>query len=105
MHPLDDKLSRLLSSAGRSAAQDAPPPALTQQMEDAAIRAWRGTLGRSLRGRFDGLLAPGLAFAGAAVALALALSFQDLTDPRDNALNIDLEGMIADSPTQLALLP
>lgn len=105
MHPLDDQLSRLISSASRLAATDAPPAPLTQQMEDAVIRAWRGALGRTLRGRFDGLLAPGLAFAGAAMALALILNFQDLADSRDSAQNADLERLIADSPTQLALLP
>jgi len=105
MHPNDDQLSRLLSSAGRSAAKDSPPPALTQQMEDAVIRAWRGALGHTVRGRFDGLLGPGLAFAGAVMALALALNFQELADFNDNALNAELERMIVDSPTQLALLP
>jgi hypothetical protein len=93
-----------LSSAARESADDAAPPVLTQSMEDAVIRAWRGALGRA-RGRFEGLLAPGLAFAGAAVALAVILNFTGLADYRDNVQLGDLESMVADSSTQVALLP
>jgi hypothetical protein len=105
MHPLDDKLSRLLSSAARPSADEGSPTALTQQMEDAVIRAWRSARVRAVRGWFDGLLAPGLAVAVGAMALALILNFNEITDSHDTSLNTDLERQIADSSTQLALLP
>jgi hypothetical protein len=105
MQPHDDQLSRLMNSAAQPSANEALPPVLTQQMEDAVIRAWRSARARTVRGWFDGFLAPGLAVAGAAMALAVFLNFQEITDLRDNAQNSDLELMIADSSTQLALLP
>jgi hypothetical protein len=105
MHPHDDQLSRLLKSAAPTSAAETAPAVLTQQMEDAVIRAWRGARLRAVRGWFDGLLAPGLAVAGGAMALALILNFQDLTDSRDTAQNTELERLIADSSTQVALLP
>ena len=105
MHPLDDQLSRLLSSATHPSADDPAPAVLSRQMEDAVIRAWRSASVRTVRGWFDGLLGPGLAFAGGAMALAVILNFQELTDSRDTAQNNDLERLIADSSTQLALLP
>ncbi len=105
MQPLDDQLSRLLKSAAKSPADEAAPAALTPQMEDAVIRAWRSARVRTVRGWFDGLLAPGLAFAGGIMALAVVLNFQDLADSRDNAQNTELERLIADSSTQVALLP
>ena len=105
MPPLDDQLSRLLTSAAHPTASGEPLSALTPQMEDAVIRAWRSRPALAVRGWFDGLLAPGLAFAGAAVALALVLNFQELGDSRDTSQNNDLERLIADSSTQLALQP
>jgi hypothetical protein len=106
MHPLDDQLSRLLNSAANPSPADAAPAAvLTQQMEDAVIRAWRSSRLRAVRGWFDGLLAPGLAFAGAAMALAVILNFQVIFDYPDTFQSADLERQIADSSTQLALLP
>ena len=105
MHPLDDQLSRLLNSAAPPSADGLTPAPLTQQMEDAVIRAWRSARVRAVRGWFDGLLAPGLAVAGAAMALALILNFNEITDSHDTSQNSDLERLIADSSTQLALLP
>jgi hypothetical protein len=105
MHPLDDQLSRLLNSAAQLFPAKATPAVLTQQMEDAVIRAWRSSRLRAVRGWFDGLLAPGLAFAGGAMALAVILNFQVITDYGDTFQNTDLERQIADSSTQLALLP
>ena len=106
MQPLDDQLSRLLKTTARTSGGEASPALLTQQMEDAVIRAWRSARLRTVRGWFDGLLAPGLAAACGAMALAVILNFQDLTDSRDDtAQNTELESLIADSSTQVALLP
>ena len=105
MQPHDDQLSRLLKSAAPTSATETAPAVLTQQMEDAVIRAWRGARLRAVRGWFDGLLAPGLAVACGAMALAVILNFQVITDDRDIFQSADLERQIADSSTQLALLP
>lgn len=103
MQPLDDPLSRLLSDAAKHHASE-PLPALTQSMEDAVIRAWRAGPDRSPFGRFEGLLAPGLIAAGAAVALAVAVNFQALIGGTDSQ-TVELERQIADASSQIAMLP
>ena len=105
MHPTDDQLSRLLRSAADQTRVAAPGGELTPRMEDAVIRGWRAARPSPVRGWFDGLLAPGVALAGAAMALTLVLNYQSLTEDRDAALASDLEIAIADSSTRLALLP
>lgn len=105
MHPIDDQLSRLLKSAADQTNPDAPAGALTPRREDAVIRAWRAARNSPIRGWFDGLLAPGIAVAGAAMALAFLINYQSLIDERGMAQTVELETMIADSSTRLALLP
>ncbi len=105
MQPLDDQLSRLLKSAAELPQPNLPADDLSPQLEDAVIRAWRQATARPAAGWFDGLLGPSVALAGAAMALALALNYQSLSDLRDSSQPVELERLIADSSTQLALLP
>ncbi|OAI42812.1 hypothetical protein AYO41_03580 [Verrucomicrobia bacterium SCGC AG-212-E04] len=74
-------------------------------MEDTVIRAWRHARTRPALGLFDGLLGPGMALAGAAMALAVALNYQSLFDLGEPSSTVEVERLIADSTTQLALLP
>ena len=105
MQPLDDQLSRLLKSATEQTRSDRPPGDLSRPNEDAVIRAWRQAATAPSPGWFEGLLGPSVALAGAAVALAVALNYQSLSDLRDSSPTSELEGLIAESSTQLALLP
>ena len=106
MQPLDDQLSRLLKSAAEQIQTNpAPTGQPSPQLENAVIRAWREAAPAPAPGWFDGLLGPSVALAGAAVAMAVALNYQALSDLRDSSQTVELERMIADSSTQLALLP
>ena len=106
MQPLDDQLSRLLKSAAEQIQPNAAPAGHpSPQLENAVIRAWREAAATPAAGWFDGLLGPSVALAGAAMAVALALNYQSLSDLRDSSQTVELERIIADSSTQLALLP
>ncbi len=105
MQPLDDQLSRLLKSAAEQPRPDSTPPPLSAAREDEVIRAWRHAIARPAPGWFDGLLGPSVALAGAAMALALALNYQSLSEGGATLPQVEFERLIADSSTQLALLP
>ena len=105
MHPLDDQLSRLLKSAAEQPRPDSPPIELSASRENEIIRAWRHAIARPARGWFEGLLGPSVALAGGAMVLALALNYQSLSDGGDALPQAEFERLIAESSTQLALLP
>ena len=105
MLPLDDQLSRLLKSAAEQTPPNPSPGELSPVTEAAIIRAWRQARSRPVYGWFDGLLGPSVALAGAAMALALALNYKSLSDLGDSSQTVELQSLIADSSTQLALLP
>lgn len=105
MHPLDDQLSRLLKSAAEQTHPLFVPPELSTSREDDVIRAWRHAVAWPAPGWFEGLLGPSVALAGAAMALALALNYQSLSESGDALPQVEFERLIADSSTQLALLP